>query len=419
MKKSGLKRLIGNDYIFSVFVKIMMIIVGILHSAFLARFLGAEMKGMAATITSTVALLQVIATCGMHQAYPYFKKRGEIQDFLKKFINNVYFIYSFMFLAIFLLFLVFYSSIPEKTSFITLLTPIFAYETVVGYIYLIENPKERNLWNLISSFAETVIIILFWLFFEPNHPLMLIAVSASVIIRAIASTVGLGVHINVKQISFRFIGKMLRFGIMPMIALILTIMNSKIDILMMDANASVSSAEIGLYSVGIGVADKILAIPDAIRQILLSKLASGQSEQEVARVTRISVLLCTGMALGISLFGEIIINILFGKEFSGAYNVLIIASFGTVFMVFLKMISQYNIVNKKQFANMIMLGVSVVVNICFNLLLIPRYGIEGAAIASFVGHLVCAICFIVYFNIKTGIGLRYLILPQKEDFSVF
>ncbi len=418
MKKRMFGSLISNDYIFSIFVKIMMLVVGVVHSAFLARFLGAELKGIAATITSSVSLFQMIITCGMHQAYPYFKRHGQIKDFLNVFINNVYFIYSVIFLAMISIATIFHFVIPDKIVCVLILIPLFAYETIVNYIYLIEKPKKKNLWNLISSVSETVIIVLFWFVFEPNYPFMVIAISLSITIRAIASTVGLGVPFKIKHISLRFIAKMLRFGIMPMIALILTVLNSKIDILMLDANPVITSAAIGLYSVGIGVADKILSIPDAIREILLSKLVSGKNEKEVSRVTRISVILCTAMAIVMTLLGKVIIDLLYGSEFAGAYNVLVITAFGTVFMVFLKMISQYNIVNKKQTSNLLFLAISVITNIVLNILLIPHLGIEGAAIASFVGHFVCAVCFIVYFRMKTGAKLRELIIPQKEDLAI-
>lgn len=247
---------------------------------------------------------------------------------------------------------------------------------------------------------------------------MVLAISIAVLVRAISSTIGLGVKPDITQISVRFVIKMLRYGLLPMLALILTVMNSKIDILMMDWNGSVTSASIGLYSVGVGVADKILAIPDAIREILLSKLVSGKSEQEVARVTRLSVFFCVIVAIGIALFGKLILQILYGAAYLGAYNVLVISSCGTVFMVFLKMISQYNIVNRRQLANLLMLALSVITNMLFNVILIPHYGIEGAAIASFLGHFVCAICFISYFAKTTSFGLKKILLPQKEDFGI-
>ena len=257
-----------------------------------------------------------------------------------------------------------------------------------------------------------------WIFVRPNNFYMILAISVAVFARAIASTIGIGIKLNIKNTSIRFIIKMFRFGLLPMFALILTVMNSKIDILMMDWSASVTSAAIGLYSVGVGIADKILAIPDAVREILLSKLVSGKSEQEVARVTRLSVFFCVIMATGMAVIGKFVINILFGNEYLEAYNVLVISSYGTIFMVFLKMISQYNIVNKRQLANLLMLAVSVVTNVLLNIMLIPFFGIEGVAIASLVGHFVCAFCFVVYFVKKTSIRPKELLIPQKEDFGM-
>ena len=418
MKNKKLIGLIRNDYAFSILVKIMMIVVGVLHSSFLARFLGAELKGVATTILSTVALLQVIITCGIHQAYPYFKREGRIERFTEIFVNNVYFLYTTMFVLAVIGAVVCRNAISSKYIFVLLLTPLFAYETVINYVYLIENPLRKNFWSLLSSLFETIFILLLWVTVKPNVFYMVLAISMAILVRAVAATVGLHVKWNPRQISARFIGKMLRFGILPMLALILTVMNSKIDVLMMDWSPSITSAAIGLYSVGLGFADKILSIPDAIREILLSRLVAGKSEQEVARVTRLSFFFCIIMASGFALLGKPLLHILYGTEYAGAYRVLVIAAFGTGFMVFLKMISQYNVVNKRQMANLLMLAVSVVTNIVFNLILMPIYGIEGAAFASFIGHLVCALCFVLYFSKVTKIRPVELIVPQKDDFSL-
>ena len=418
MKSKKIIAFIRNDYVFSIFVKIMMLVVGVLHSAFLARFLGTELKGVSATITSTVALFQVVITCGIHQAYAYFKREDKSNRFTGIFVNNVCFLYAALFALSAIGAFVCRGVMPTKYIFVMLLTPLYAYEMVISYVYLIENPLKKNFWSLFSSIFETVFILLLWVIVKPNDFYMILAISVAVLIRAVAATVGLRVKVDLTQISIRFIGKMLRFGILPMLALILTVMNSKIDILMMDWSPYITSSAIGLYSVGIAFADKILSIPDAIREILLSHLVSGKSEQEVARVTRLSFFFCLIMASGFALIGKPLLHILYGTEYAGAYRVLVISVFGTGSMVFLKMISQYNVVNKRQLANLLMLGASVVTNIIFNLILMPIYGIEGAAIASFIGHFVCALCFVLYFVKVAKVRPTELLIPKKDDFGL-
>ena len=416
-----IKKIIGfirNDYVFSVFIKIMMMAISVLHSAFLARFLGAELRGVAATICSTVALSQILLSCGIHQAYACFRKEDKSNRFTEIFVNNVYFLYTLIVVLLMAAAFVCRGVLPSKYIFVLLLTPLFAYEAVISYVYLIESPQKKHFWSLLASVSETVFLLFLWIFVRPNDFYMCLSISMAILIRSVAATIGLRVKLDFKKISIRFIGKMLRFGFLPMLALALAVMNSKIDILMMDWSSYITSAAIGLYSVGIAFADKILAIPDAIREILLSHLVAGKSEQEVARVTRLSFFFCIIMASGFALLGKPLLHILYGTEYAGAYRVLVIAAFGTGFMVFLKMISQYNVVNKRQMANLLMLAVSVVTNIVFNLILMPIYGIEGAAIASFVGPLVCALCFVLYFARVTKVRPIELIIPKKDDFGL-
>ena len=49
-------------------------------------------------------------------------------------------------------------------------------------------------------------------------------------------------------------------------------------------------SDIGVYSVGVALAEKIWLIPDAIKDILMSRLSNGAPNEEVARVTRMSLL---------------------------------------------------------------------------------------------------------------------------------
>ena len=79
------------------------------------------------------------------------------------------------------------------------------------------------------------------------------------------------------------------------------------------------------------------------------------------------------------------------------------------------MISQYNIVHKKQLTNALLLSVSVAVNVIFNLILIPKFGINGAAIATLIGHFVSGACFIVFFVKKSTAKLNEILFIKRQD----
>lgn len=98
---------------------------------------------------------------------------------------------------------------------------------------------------------------------------------------------------------------------------------------------------------------------------------------------------------------------LFGKEFISGKNALIFLSIGQFVNAisgsvgyFLQMTGNQNI-----FRNII--GISSLLNIILNIILIPQYGINGAAIASMVSMMVWNISSIVYIYKKFGILTMY------------
>ena len=56
MKKPlSVKKTIENDYFFSIISRVISVIIGIFHAAFFARFLGPELKGISASISSILS----------------------------------------------------------------------------------------------------------------------------------------------------------------------------------------------------------------------------------------------------------------------------------------------------------------------------------------------------------------------------
>ena len=97
MAFNRIKQIIRNDYMFSIISRIISAAMSIFHVAFLARFLGKELKGVSASITSIVAIGCLISTMGIHQAFPYYRKKDKSKEFLDKFCSTVVAIYSILF----------------------------------------------------------------------------------------------------------------------------------------------------------------------------------------------------------------------------------------------------------------------------------------------------------------------------------
>jgi PST family polysaccharide transporter len=100
-------------------------------------------------------------------------------------------------------------------------------------------------------------------------------------------------------------------------------------------------------------------------------------------------------------FSEIIVALVFGTEFTPSVSVLRIYIWSLTGSSLLILINHYLIL--KNFQKMI-IGISlcgVILNVILNIILIPRYGIEGAAWATF-------------FSYVLPVGIFYLIHKKQS-----
>ncbi len=96
------------------------------------------------------------------------------------------------------------------------------------------------------------------------------------------------------------------------------------------------------------------------------------------------------------LFPGAIINILFGSEYITATNSLRILSIGTFFACSTIYISD-NLLSMKGKSKLILINIIVaaILNIIFNFFLVPKYGINGAALATSIVHVLLGTAIII------------------------
>ena len=198
-----------------------------------------------------------------------------------------------------------------------------------------------------------------------------------------------------------------------MITVILMEINYKVDVLMLDGQ--VPTADIGVYSLGVQLAERLWLIPDALKDILLSKLTKGKGPDEVARITRISLAAMVACIILAILFGRFFIRLLFGAEYSGAYEIMLVILASVISMVFYKMVYSFNVANGHRVVNMVILGIAAIANVAINYMLIPSMGTMGAAVASLISYFVCGIAFLIYFVRKTNVSIFSMLFINRTD----
>lgn len=409
--KKKISEVLKNPYVFSVISKLCIVLLGFIYTVCQSRYLGASLKGDVAYISSVTSITTIVFGCGVHQAYPYFKnKTGEdvAPVFLKlsALMLGIYSVVAF-FLTIVL-------DADIRFGAIFLLTPCLVYNKIVAYISMVESPNKKNATELIANFVEVVLVIAFWICIPASFISGIFVLAAKDVFLAIVYTYRLRtrflVNVKIKQIHCT---EILKFGFFPMLVLLMTTLNYRIDVIML--KQVVTSAEVGIYSVGVMLAERVWMIPDALKEVMISNLTKGKGTDEVSFVIRICNTCCVVVVFGIVLLGQPFINIFFGEEYSSAYSVTVVILIGVIFMVYYKMIAAYNIVHGKQKENFVYLIISVIANVVVNAILIPIYRNIGAAFASIFSYAISAYLFTHKFNKENNVRMREMLLLNKND----
>jgi O-antigen/teichoic acid export membrane protein len=182
--------------------------------------------------------------------------------------------------------------------------------------------------------------------------------------------------------------------------------------------AFLNHAEIAFYSIGAGLAERCLMIPDAMGVVLYPHLTSSsdqQGAQLTARACRNTLLLGVLTAGPICLFGYPLISVMYGQAYLPAIAPMYILMAGVVFIGLTRILMRYLTSINAHEHNAYIVAASAVANICLNLILIPRYGIVGAAFSSLCTYSIQGMWAIWLFTRFTGLSVRDVVLVTPAD----
>lgn len=404
---------VKNIYVFAVITKLFVVLIAALNYSLRARVLGQYYNGTYSYINSLLTLIVILAVFGIHEAYAYYRKiLGE--DFKLKYYGAVQLLVSFYAILVLAIEIV-YKKL-DVYSVVIVLVPIMAYSKCITGTATIEHPKIKNIVEFGINLPDILIYVIIYLFSKPNIIWIAIIIMLKDICVCFVYTYLDRIKICITIESFVILKKLVFFGIVPMLSLLMTKLNYRVDILML--KKYLDFEQIGVYSVGSSLAEQCWVIPEAVRDILLSKLVLGKKEDEVAKVCKFSFWIMFLLSIIIFFSGKKLICFLFGAEYTDSYYVAVIELFGVLGMIYMKMIMAYNVVKKKPITNLLILSLGVITNILANMILIPVWGINGAAIASMFSYILCGSGFLIVFIKNTKFTAREMILLSKSDIQV-
>ncbi len=398
-----------NIYLVATFSKVLIILLSFINSILLNRYLGPELKGQYAYILNISNILTIIISFNLVSGYPFFKNKYG-KEVKEKYIKIIYFQLMLYMLIFFILFKILVSN---SFLYIALLSLLFQFNNQLDFISITEDIVRRNKIIMLSSFIYTSVLIIFFLIDKEKLYLPLYLLIVTTIFKSILYIVNFSLIPRKNSKSSLKIVEMLKFSILPLGTALLSTFNYNIDIIILEKY--VSFEQIGIYSVGVTLASMLWIVPDSFKEILINRISSNNSIDEVVLSIKINLYFCMISVFTFFLMGQEFINVVYGSSYSKSFSISLILILGTIPMIFFKMINTYLLIRGRQKEGFILLVISVFLNVIGNIIVIPSFGIIGAAFTSVLSYILCGFVLLLLFINEHNLRLKdFLKLNQKE-----
>lgn len=169
-----------------------------------------------------------------------------------------------------------------------------------------------------------------------------------------------------------------------------------------------SPGQVGLYAIAVNMTNVLTRVWESTGTVLFPKLAGADERSAhatTARVARHTVFLTVIGALVIVVVGPISIYVLYDEKFRPAIYPMLWLLPGLVMMALYQILTRNFTSRGKQEINIVAAVLALALNVGLNVVLIPKWGIVGAAIAHDLSYSAAAIVLLVAFVRESGHGI--------------
>jgi len=268
----------------------------------------------------------------------------------------------------------------------------------------------RSLFRLATLVSLAKFFLLFVLILAAKHAGKLTPQSALIlfaVVEVFECLFHLGFNLTSRQPSITgfpgFTRLAFSYGVRAQLASLTSMLNYRADIIII--NLFHGPQMVAYYKVAVDLAEKMWIIPMSIGKTIFSKSTTlGKGEKVVAQATKavqLSFYSTVLIAGGGVLAASILFHLLYKEEYHAGIPCFRLLAIGILAGSIVKIISNYISALGRPEINSLHTGISLVVNIAVNLLLIPSFGAIGAAVGTSVAYVVLSL-------VKLNSTKRYL-----------
>lgn len=420
---------LAQNIISTLLRQVSSVVIGLGLSIFLARTLGPEGNGIYTLAILLPTLLTNFLNLGIAPANVYFISRGDI-SVRNAFQTNLWIGCLLALLGIIagtLTILLFsnalFPGVPSSILWIALLTfPVNLIQSfLVSLLQGIQDFKRFNGLLIFVPIANILfIIIAIWGF---NLDIL-----GALIGYALAQGFGLYLTIytlrpylsqnNVSVPLYKYAKKSINYGWKAHLSNILAFINYRLDIFLV--NLFLNPIATGIYVIAVQIAERLWIVSSAVSTVILPRLSELHNNENSRRsltplIARWVLLITFISALIIAFTSKFFIRILFGEAYLEASTALLLLLPGIICGSFSRIFANDLAARGRPELNMYTALIIVAINIIANIILIPRFGINGAAVATTLSYASNTITKLyLYSKISQNTWWKSLLMNQDD-----
>ena len=398
--------------------------VGIFNGFVLAHLLGPSAKGDYYLLTLLPSTIMVLIQLGLPQAFGFYAARGATRGLTARSLVLTAAIALPAFAAAVALLPVLQATFmanlePVLIVFALLTLPLALSATFTTGIVL---GRQAVRWysavSITHALAYSVLLVVI------VAALGLGLVGALVVFVAVAGIQAAGSLLGATRATANREGsttvsvrELFRYGLPIYPSIITQFFSYRADVFMLALLLPDPSAPLGYYSMGVSMAEMVFFFPNAVSILLFPHVAGSareDSDRQIPMVTRVTLLTTAFFGLALVPVAFVLITVLL-PDFTPALPALYILLPGVVTLSVSKVLSGYLAgLGRTGLTSTLSIG-AFVLNIAVNLVLIPRFGILGAAAASLISYTASSLAYTIIASRLAGARWVDFWIPRWSD----
>ena len=290
---------------------------------------------------------------------------------------------------------------------VTFLLPFFVLHEILIYFFIAtKNFKKYNLFMFVVPNVLFIALLCIFYFFEKSGEYSFIAFALSIFLTVFIEAIIIFELKPNKEASTYTPRQLIKIASPLMFSGFLVYMINWTDIIML--GLMVDEKQVGIYNIAYKIGTIGFLVIVTISTIITPKIASlygenkmGELKKLVHNSTRLIAALSFPIVVVLIIMNQFILSF-FGQEALAGGMTMIIVSLGVLFNAVTGNVDQVlNMTNKQGILRNI-IAVCFFVNVILNFILIPQYGIEGAAYSSLITNILINILSLYYMKKRLG-----------------